>query len=136
MKVVTNDVGHQRFHLGDILSITTGRLVSPDHMDGVYKILNFMTGDDLYTHALGRAADVCKPHLLRQFPQLAFVNVGEIANGTMTVERWLEHQVFRYGAYFDVENIASFDAKHPIEELIDLGVSEDKIVTIVNGDES
>jgi hypothetical protein len=35
------------FHLGDVLTITTGRLVSPRHMDGVYDVLNFMTGDNL-----------------------------------------------------------------------------------------
>lgn len=33
------------FELGDILSITTGALVSRRHIDGVYDILNWMTGD-------------------------------------------------------------------------------------------
>lgn len=31
----------RNFHLGDILSITTGRLVSRRHMEGVYDLLNF-----------------------------------------------------------------------------------------------
>lgn len=61
----------KEFHLGDVLSITTGRLVSPRHMDGVYEILNFMTGEDLFTHQLPRASDECKPFLIEQFPQLA-----------------------------------------------------------------
>ena len=59
------------FHIGDVLSITTGRLVSPRHIDGVYDILNFMTDDNLFTHQLPRACDECKPFLLKQFPQLA-----------------------------------------------------------------
>jgi len=59
------------FHIGDVLSITTGRLVSPSHMDGVCSILAFMTGDDnLFTHALPRVADECKPWLRVQYPQL------------------------------------------------------------------
>ena len=53
-----------------MLSITTGRLVSTRHIGGVYDILNFMTGDNLFTHQLPRASDECKPYLLEQFPQL------------------------------------------------------------------
>lgn len=58
----------KQFHLGDVLSITTGRLVSPRHRDGAYEILNFMTGEKLNTIVLLGASDVCKPFLLRQFP--------------------------------------------------------------------
>src|SRR3989338_2928760 len=61
----------KQFHLGDVLSIATNRLVSPRHIDGVYDILNFMTGDNLFTHQLPRASDECKPYLVKQFPQLA-----------------------------------------------------------------
>ena len=60
----------KEFHLGDVLSITTGRLVSPRRMDGIYDILNFMTDSNLFTHQLSRAINECKPHLLGQFPQL------------------------------------------------------------------
>jgi hypothetical protein len=60
----------KKFHISDVLSITTGRLVSTRHMDGVYDILNFMTGDSLFTHQLPRANEECKPYLLEQFPQL------------------------------------------------------------------
>lgn len=59
------------FHITDILTITSGRLVSSRHMDGVYDILNYMTSDNLLTHQLPRAMDECKPDLLRQHPHLA-----------------------------------------------------------------
>jgi hypothetical protein len=62
------------FHIGDILSISTGYLVSPRHMEGVYDILNFMTGDTLFTHQLPRAANECRPWLARQHPQLESAN--------------------------------------------------------------
>ena len=60
----------QEFHISDVLSVTTGRLVSSRHMVGVYAILNFLTGDDLYTHQLPRAMDECRPWLRTQFPTL------------------------------------------------------------------
>jgi hypothetical protein len=64
------EVKTKKFHVSDVLSITTGRLVSTRHMDGVYDILNFMTGDNLFTHQLPRASKECTPWLLKQFPEL------------------------------------------------------------------
>ena len=58
------------FNLSDVLSITTGRLVSFRHMEGIYDILNHMTGDDLFTHQLPRAMEVCAPVLLSDHPWL------------------------------------------------------------------
>lgn len=60
----------KEFHISDVLSITTGRLVSNRHVEGVYDILNYMIDDDLYTHALPRACDECKPQLKADYPQL------------------------------------------------------------------
>ena len=61
----------RNFHLSDILSITTGRLVSTRHMEGVYEILNWMTQDDLFTHQLGRASEECAPILCTLYPELS-----------------------------------------------------------------
>lgn len=58
------------FHISDVLSVTTGRLVSSRHMEGIYGILNFLTGDTLYTHQLPRAMRECEPWLRTQFPDL------------------------------------------------------------------
>ena len=58
------------FHISDVLSVTTGRLVSSRHMDGIYEILNFLTGDTLFTHQLPRAMRECEPWLKTQYPQL------------------------------------------------------------------
>lgn len=58
------------FHITDVLSITDGRLLSLNGIGGVYGILNFMTGDNLYTHQLPRASQQCNPYLLAQFPVL------------------------------------------------------------------
>ena len=58
------------FHISDVLSVTTGRLVSSRHMDGIYEILNFLTGYNLFTHQLPRAMNECKPWLRSTFPGL------------------------------------------------------------------
>ena len=91
----------KKFHLGDILSVTMGRLVSPRHMDGIYDILNFMTGDNLFTHQLPTASRVCKPDLLRQHPQLKNVDASGV--NKKNAEHWLAEQVGKYGKYLVVK---------------------------------
>lgn len=55
----------REFHLGDVLSITTGRLVSPSVMDGMYAICEHLAGEAVWTHQLPRVADEAKPALSR-----------------------------------------------------------------------
>jgi hypothetical protein len=89
----------REFHLGDILSVTTGRLVSPRHIDGVYDILNYMTGENLYTHQLPRATEACAGPLLAQHPDLADARIpeGGFGDDKANVEAWLADQVRRFG---------------------------------------
>lgn len=56
------------FPVADVLTITTGRLCS--EMGRVYEILNFMTGDSLFTHQLPRAMEECGPWIAAQYPEL------------------------------------------------------------------
>lgn len=126
------------FHLGDILTVTTGRLVSPRHMDGVYDILNWMTGDNLFTHQLPRANEECAPHLLAQHPDLAAVQVPDGFTGREHVEAWLAGQVTAYGEYRDVAPLPVGDhtAIDPISELKMIRPDLDTIVVTVPGEES
>jgi hypothetical protein len=111
------------FHLGDILSITTGRLVSPRHIDGVYDILNFMTGDNLFTHQLPRACDECSGPLLAQHPDLAAVEVpdelGDGDSAQKAVSLWLAAQVAVYGEAREVAPLGEGDHTHidPLDEI-------------------
>ena len=91
----------KKFHLGDVLSITGEKLVSPRLMDGVYDILNYMTGENLFTHQLGRASDVCRPYLLKQFPQLETADCEGISP-----ENWrerLDDLIKQFGETLEVE---------------------------------
>ena len=108
-----------KFHLGDILSVTTDRLVSPDHIDGVCRILGHMTGEPLWTHQLPRAAEECKPALLAQHPDLAAVEVPDEFRDGEHVDQWLGEQVKRFGEFRDVQPLAPEDhtSINPIAEL-------------------
>jgi hypothetical protein len=120
----------KKFHLGDVLSVTTGRLVSPRHMDGVYDILNFMTGDNLFTHQLPRASDECKPHLLAQFPQLAEVDASGV--NTKNHKQWLAEQVAKYGEEFEVKPIpkGAHQFKNPIAEATEMMGGPEKVIVV------
>ena len=117
------------FHLGDVLSITTGCLVSPRHMDGIYDILNFMTGDNLFTHQLPRARDECRPYLLAQHPQLSSVSGNGVTRENF--KEWLESKCAEFGEQLQVNPLP--DHAHefidPMSELAEK-IHPSKIITI------
>lgn len=115
------------FHLGDILTITAGALVSPRHMDGVYDILNWMTGDNLMTHQLPRACRECEGPLLAQHPDLAAVTVpekfgdGSRESAEQAVGAWLAAQIAAYGQTREVEPLRPEDHTR-IDPMTEFGI--------------
>ncbi|MFJ1653478.1 hypothetical protein ACIOC2_19225 [Streptomyces sp. NPDC088337] len=109
------------FPLADVLTVTTGRLLSHRHMDGVYGILNYMTGESLFTHQLPRAADVCGPALLAQHAQLQGVKPPEDIDGA-DLKKWLANAEREYGEELPVAPLTAgtWETRNPIEELCDM----------------
>lgn len=109
------------FHLGDILSISDGHLLSPSGISGVYDILNFMTGADLMTHQLPRASRECRPYLLQQHPELASVAMPEGLDKP-GILRWLDSQIEIYGEMLVVHPApaGAYIIQNPIEELAEM----------------
>lgn len=107
------------FDLGDILSVTTGLLLSPRHIEGVYDILNWMTGDNLTTHQLPRASEECRPELFRQHPKLAAVAPPDQFDSEEHIWSWLAEQVAIYGKTLPVAplNPADHTSIDPTAEL-------------------
>ena len=58
--------------ISQLLTAATGRLLCP--MEDVYRIYNFLTRDNLFTHQLPRAGREVEPWLFRWFPWLAAVD--------------------------------------------------------------
>jgi hypothetical protein len=135
----------RNFDLGDILSITTCRLVSLRHIEGVYDILNYMTGDDLFAHQLPRASRECASWLVRQHPALATVTEADLAeldrlcdadmgDKVAPVAKWLTAMKTRYGESLPISPIPRDDheRKDPIAELREM-VGSDKTIVIQAG---
>jgi hypothetical protein len=57
-------------------------------MGGVHEILDYMTGDALFTHQLPRACDECGPPLLEQHPQLADIPIPDFGTGERADIEW------------------------------------------------
>lgn len=107
------------FPLADALTVTTGRLLCHDHMGGVYRILNYLTGDDLMTHQLPRAMDACTPAVLAQHPQLAGVEPPTDIDAP-DVAAWLAWAESEYGNEFPLVPIGDWEQRNPIEEACDM----------------
>lgn len=107
------------FHLGDVLTVTTGRFLCPDGVDGLYKILGWMTGESLMTHQLMRAGDECREPLLAQHPDLAYVEVPDDFESESAVRAWLADQVAFYGERREVSPLHEDDHTRidPLTEL-------------------
>jgi hypothetical protein len=117
----------RKFHLGDVLCITGEKLVSPRHIEGVYDILNFMTGDSLYTHQLPRAMRQCRPILLEQYPWLAEVDDTEVTGENW--REWLASQVEKYGEEIEVAQLKHYESINPLDELTAMA-GEDRVIVV------
>lgn len=124
----------RKFHVGDILSITSSLVVSPKGMDGIYDILNFMTSDSLFTHQLPDAAGECKPHLSEQFPDLVGTamqkeidRLKEMLSKAVqnekrkkVVDDWIADIAVRFGEYHAVQRlpVGQHEFKNPLGGLL------------------
>jgi hypothetical protein len=109
----------REFHIGDILSAMTGRLVSPRHIDGVYDILGFLAGEPLWTHQLPRACREAEPILRERYPDLAAIVMPDDFTGEAAVLAWLAQQVTIHGETRPVVPLDAADhtSIDPITEL-------------------
>lgn len=135
----------KQFHLGDVLSIATGRLVSPRHVDGLYDVLGFMTGEELWTHQLPRAGRICETNLKEQFPQFAGSEIesaiADLDNrlegktsredGSRIVAEWLADQVQQFGEMFEVKPLPAgvYTAQDPVAEAVEM-VGPEKVIAV------
>lgn len=116
----------KRFHLGDVLSVTTDRLLSPSGMPGLFAFLKHLTGEPIFTHQIGRVRGEAAPHLLAQFPALSAVTIDDLtAEGRPF---WLVEKARIYGEWFEVEPLPEHAHENidPIGELAEKARLRDK----------
>ena len=128
----------REFHISDVLTITTGRLLSNRHVEGIYDILGHMTGEQLYTHQLGRASEACRPHLEKRYPMLAASDpvvsrqMEVLAYTIATYPKDVSHAILGCVSLIqashqlpemlevDVIPPGEYEARNPIEELVSM----------------
>lgn len=116
----------QSFKLGTVLSITTGFLLC--EVEQLYKILDFLTGQSLYTHQLPRAADFGKPHILSLYPELEGIEVPEIRT-EQEVDIYIQSMLEKgFKEEYELSPMTDFVQKGPLEELIEMRGSTDGII--------
>lgn len=108
------------FHVGYVLTAMTGILVSPRHVEGVYDILNWLSGEEsLMTHQLPRVSREAEPFLRQLFPDLADIKIPKFSGSKDQVLAWLDRIVAQYGETREVPRMSPEDHTHidPIAEI-------------------
>lgn len=115
---MTNTPKSRTFALADVLSALTGTLCGD--VAGVYAVLNFLTGETLYTHQLPRAGRVAAPFIAAQHPDLAALDWSGV--NPDTVRAWLATQIQAFGPTRELTPMpaGAYEAQHPIAELIQM----------------
>lgn len=104
---------YRRFHLGDVLSLTTGVLLSPRGWAGLGALVAHLCGRPIPLTALHHidVADesqvvegldqALRAHLLRAHPALATYTADEVPEGEFT-GLWLRRRIREHGRYLAV----------------------------------
>ena len=96
----------REFALGDVLSvINDGAILSERGVDGIYDILDYMTGENLHNHQSSRVLGECSPALREQLPNLAEVQIPELDRDPERLRSWLGQIALEHGE------------KHPVRPL-------------------
>lgn len=101
------------FKLEEVLSAIRGILLCD--IGRVYGVLNFLTGESLFTHELPRAGQECQEPVYRQHPFLKEIDLDDI-NGDNWKER-LAAIKQKYPNEIELTPVAEYTAKHPLLEL-------------------
>lgn len=119
----------KKFRTADVLSTITDRLMGD--IRGVYEVLNYMTGESVYTHQLARIIREATPSVLKLHPELAKAIEESEQVTTENWRQWLSVWVERYGGLISVPKMTADEHERidPISELAEKS-PPDKIIVI------
>lgn len=105
------------FPTAAVLSTITGRLLCD--IGGIYEVLNWMTGESVYTHQIPRIGREAEPVILAAHPHLreAVREAEEVTPENW--QEWRDRWVERYGPEIAVPKMSAAEHKaiDPITEL-------------------
>ncbi len=106
------------FDLGAILNITTSRLFT--NMDDVYEVLDYLTGDSIYTHQIPRVMDAAQPYVLSLHPELKGVGDNVEINSFEDAKAFVDEQKKIFGEKLSLKPMSKTDGYSyvdPMEEV-------------------
>jgi hypothetical protein len=92
---------NRTFHLGDVITVITSRLFSPSGMAGLYNILSYIKGKEVYTRQIEGSCADCREHILNQHPNLAGIDTSGV--NPDNTKQWLAEQVEKYGEQIEIK---------------------------------
>jgi hypothetical protein len=119
----------REFGLGAVLSVTTGRVLAP--VADIHEVLDFLTGDKLFTHQLPRAMCEVAPVVRAAHPELAGIEAPDFGNDG-AVYSWVAEQVARFGP--SVTLTAAPEAhvvREPLAELAEMMRPDQQTIAVV-----
>ncbi|MCK9209240.1 MAG: hypothetical protein M0P61_00250 [Ignavibacteriaceae bacterium] len=124
-----------KFGIEIVLSITHKKLITS--MDNVYKILNYMLDDNLFTHQLPRAARFCKSFVIAEHPQLDEWNDFNEQITSENYKEYVEKAETMFGKELEISKVPGgvWTLKDAVEELEGM-VPKEKIISIKIEDKS
>jgi len=119
----------KEFATRDVLSTVTGRLMGD--IGDVYEVLNWMTGESVFTHQLPRIGREARPVLVAAYPllQQAIEEAEQVTRENY--KEWRQTWEDRYGLTIAVPKFTAADHESidPMSELAEK-VHPDKIITV------
>jgi hypothetical protein len=87
----------RRFHLGDLLSVTTGVLVSPRYMEGLSDVVAYLTGADIDVDRIPESLAACRAYILLELPAFRGIAAEDVDFDSW--RSWLDSQKDRLGEW-------------------------------------
>lgn len=112
------------FKIEEVLSAVKGYLLCD--MGKVYEVLNFLTGDNLYTHQLPRAGRECAPHVFKQHPFLESIDLSIV--NTYNWKQVVADIKSKHPNEIELQKIEGIAHVDPIEEAIQMKGKDNVIV--------
>lgn len=113
----------------DVLGVVTGRLLGD--IGGIYEVLNYMTGESLFTHQLPRIADEARPVILAKYPMLqqAIDEAEQVT--TKNWSEWRDRWLGRYGPVMAIPKLTTDEHERidPLSEAAEY-FPPDRIITV------
>ncbi len=119
----------KQFSTRDVLSTVTGYLIGD--IGGVYEVLNWMTGESVFTHQIPRISREAQPIIIAAHPALQKAVEEAEQVTTENFATWRQTWEDRYGPMIAVPRFTadSYERIDPLSELSEM-IHPDRIIVV------